>query len=77
MREHRLSSRQSPNLNVLAETKLLGWYLELKFLCSLLGILIQLFGPHAPRELAARVGDLYQRIGTAVQPVEPADRVTV
>lgn len=69
MRRHRLSSRQSPNLNVFAETKLFFQYLELRFLCEMLLVSIQLFGPHALANLASQAGELYQRIGQSLPEV--------
>jgi hypothetical protein len=75
MHNHRLSSRQSVNLDVTAEVKLFLQYLELRFLCGMLLLLIQLFGPHALVNLAAHAGELYQQIGTALPDVGPAVRV--
>jgi hypothetical protein len=66
MRNHRLSSRQSANLNVTAETKLFCQYVELRFLCAVLALLIRLFGPHALIDLASYAGELYQRLGRTV-----------
>jgi hypothetical protein len=66
MRRHRLSSRQSSNLNVAAETRLFFQYLELKLLCEMLLLSIQLFGPHAVVNLATRAGELYQQIGRSM-----------
>ncbi len=66
MRHHRLNSRYSQNVNVTAETKLFGQYLELRFLCGLLIFLIQLFGPHALVDLASYVEELYAQLGRAI-----------
>jgi hypothetical protein len=63
MRNHRLGSRQSTNLNVAAETKLFCQYAELRFLCGMLLLLIRLFGPHALMDMASHAGELYQRLG--------------
>lgn len=77
MREHRLRSRQSSNLNVFAEARLFFLYLELKLLCGFMLVLIHILGPHALADLASRAGGLYQRIarslvevaaGSAVEP---------
>ncbi|MGB2635905.1 MAG: hypothetical protein WAM58_18390 [Candidatus Acidiferrum sp.] len=66
MRNHRLGSRQSTNLNVAAETKLFCQYVELRFLCGMLLLLIRLFGPHALMDVASHAGELYQRLGRAM-----------
>jgi hypothetical protein len=68
MRTHRLSSRQSHNLNVATEANLLIQFLKLQFLCGLLVLLIRIFGPHALQDLATYAGELYQRIGRALPP---------
>jgi hypothetical protein len=62
MRRHRLSSRESANLNAAMETRLFFQYIELRFLCAALLLMIQLLGPHALVNLAAHAGELYQRI---------------
>jgi hypothetical protein len=78
MRLHRLRSRHSANLNVAAEGKLFLQYIELRLLCGLLLLSIQLFGPHALASLASQAGMLYQRIGqslpdlAALTPIDPA-----
>jgi hypothetical protein len=69
MREHRLRSRQSANLSVIAESKLFFYYAELKLLCGLMLVLVRIFGPHALVDLAARAGELYQRIGRSLPDV--------
>ena len=66
MRDHRLVSRQSTNLNVAAETKLFCQYVELRFMCGMMLLLIRLFGPHALTDVASRTGELYQRLGRAM-----------
>jgi hypothetical protein len=66
MRTHRLTSRQSPDLNVATEANLFLEYLKLQFLCGLLMLLIQVLGPHSLNDLAAYAGELYQRIGQAL-----------
>jgi hypothetical protein len=63
MRNHRLGSRQSTNLNVAAETKLFFQYVELRFLCVMLLLLIRVFGPHVLMDLASHAGELHQRLG--------------
>jgi hypothetical protein len=75
MREHRLRSRQSPNLSVGAETKLFWQYFELKLFCASLLLFIQIFGPHALVELASQVGALYQRIGQSLPDVPAASAI--
>ncbi len=77
MRQHRLSSRLSTNLNVAAEARLFFQYVELRLLCGMLLLSIQLFGPHALASLASQAGMLYQRIGqslpdlAALTPLDP------
>jgi hypothetical protein len=66
MRRHRLASRHSPNLSVVDETRLFFEYLELKLLCEMLLVAIQLWGPHAMANLASQAGELYQRIGQSL-----------
>jgi hypothetical protein len=74
MHSHRLNSRQSPNLRVSTEAKLFCQYVQLRFLCGLLLFLIQLFSPHALRDLAFYAGKLYQRIGGALPGAAAIDR---
>jgi len=74
MRNHRLRSRQSSNLNVAVEMKLVFLYVQLRFLCGILLVLIQLLGPHVPVNLAARAGELYQRIGRALSEAGAVNR---
>ncbi|MGB7844030.1 MAG: hypothetical protein WBL63_00315 [Candidatus Acidiferrum sp.] len=66
MRTHRLSSRQSQNLNVAAELILFFHYAKLRFICALLVLLIKSLGPHALSDLARHAGDLSQRIARAL-----------
>jgi hypothetical protein len=66
MRRHRLNSRHSQNVNVAAEAKLFGQYMELRFLCAGLVFLIQLFGPHALVDLASYAGELRGRLGKSM-----------
>ena len=66
MRTHRLISRQSHNLNVATEAGLLLQYLELRSLCSLLVLLISIFGPHALNDLATYADGLYHRLARAL-----------
>lgn len=66
MRAHRLVSRQSHNLEVGTEAKLLFQYFRLRFICGLLVVLIKSFGPHVLSDLAAHAGELYQRMGRAL-----------
>jgi hypothetical protein len=75
MLRHRLNSRYSQNVNVVAETKLVGQYLELRFLCGVLLFLIQLFGPHALADLATYAGKLYERLGSAMPDAKPVSQV--
>jgi hypothetical protein len=74
MRTHRLIARLSHNLDALAEAKLLWQYLELRFICGLLVLLIETFGPHALHDLASYAGELSQLIGRAL-PDATANRV--
>jgi hypothetical protein len=77
MRQHRLSSRHSTNLNVAAEARLFFQYVELRLVCGMLFLSIELFGPHALASLATQAGMLYQRIGqslpdlSALNPIDP------
>jgi len=66
MRNHRLRSRESENLNAAVEAKLFFQYVELRFLCGALIVLIRLFGPHVLVNLAAHAGALSYRIGAAL-----------
>lgn len=75
IRHHRLNSRYSQNVNVVAETKLFAQYLELKCLCGVLEFLIQVFGPHALADLASYAGKLYEQLGRAMPDVKPASHV--
>ena len=63
MRKHRLSSRQSTNLNAATEAKLFWQFVEVKFFCGVLRLLVHVSGPHVLVNLAAHTGALYQRIG--------------
>lgn len=67
MRTHRLISRQSHDLGAAVEANLLFQYVQLRMLFGLLVLLIQTIGPHALNDLAAHAGELYQRIGRAMQ----------
>jgi hypothetical protein len=75
MREHRLQSRHSQNLDVAIETKLLLQYLRLQVVCGLLFVLIRSFGPQAVCTLAAHAGALQQRIARVLQGSSLAARV--
>jgi hypothetical protein len=66
MHEHKLASRYSHNLDAGAEAKLVLQHLRFRLVCGLLTVLIRIFGPHALGDLAAHVGELYQRISKAV-----------
>jgi hypothetical protein len=72
---HRLISRQSHNLDVATETKLLFQYLELRVICALLVFLIRISGPHTLHDLASYAVELYQRIGRALPDTAAANRV--
>jgi len=73
MRKHRLSSRQSTNLNAATEAKLFWQFVELKFLCGVLQLLARVSGPHVLVNLAAHTGTLYQRIGQALPQINAVD----
>jgi hypothetical protein len=75
MRTHRLNARLSRNLDVVAEAKLLWQYLELRFICGLLVLLIEAFGPHALHDLASYAGALSQLIGRTLSDSATANRV--
>lgn len=74
MRQHRLNSRYSRNMNVANETKLFGQYLELRILCGVLVFLIQLFGPHALADMASYAGKVYEQLGRAMPDTRPASQ---
>ncbi len=75
MRTHRLIARLSRNLDAVAEAKLLWQYLELRFICGLLELLIEAFGPHALHDIASYAGDLSQLIGRTLADAAAANRV--
>jgi hypothetical protein len=75
MRTHRLISRLSRNLDAAAEVKLLWQYLELRFICGLLVLFIETFGPHALHDLASYAGELSQLIGRTLPEAAAANRV--
>jgi hypothetical protein len=75
MRVHRLGSRQTQNLNVAAEARLVFQYLEFQFICALLAFLIRIFGPHALNDLAVYAGNLYRLIGHTLLDGAAATRV--
>lgn len=75
MQAHRLASRQSQNLDVGTEAKLLFQYLRLRFICGLLVVLIKSFGPHVLSDLAAHAGELYQGMGRALSEGSLGNRV--
>jgi hypothetical protein len=60
---------------VVAEAKLLWQYLELRFICGLLVLLIETFGPHALHDLASYAGALSQLIGRTLSDSATANRV--
>ena len=76
MRTHRLISRLSRNLDVVAEVKLLWQYLKLRFICGLLVLLIETLGPHALHDLASYAGELSQLIGRTLPDAAATSRVT-
>ena len=75
MRAHRLASRQSQNLDVRTETKLLLQYLRLRITCALLILLIKSFGPHFLSDLAAHASELYRGLGRALAEGSLATRI--
>ena len=72
MQEHKLASRYSRNLDAGTEAKLVLQHARFRLICGLLIVLIRIFGPHALGDLAAHVGELYQRISKVVGPSEIA-----
>jgi hypothetical protein len=66
MHEHRLASRYTRNLDAGTEAKLVLQHARFRLVCGLLMLLIRIFGPHALGDLAAHVGELYQRISKVV-----------
>jgi hypothetical protein len=75
MRTHRLVARLSRNLDVVAEAKLLWQYLELRFICGMLVLLIETLGPHALHDLASYAGELSQLIGRTLPDAAAANRI--
>jgi hypothetical protein len=75
LREHRLASRQSKDLDVSTEAGLFFQYVQLRFLCGLLVVLVRLFGPHALQDLATYAGELQQRIAKALPEGGAANRL--
>jgi hypothetical protein len=75
MRHHRLNARYSQNVNVAAEAKLFGQYLELRFLCGVLVFLIQLLGPHALADLASYTAELHELLGRTMRDVSAVSNV--
>ena len=69
MKRHRLISRQSANLDAGAEVKLFFRYAEIRFLCGTLALLVRVFGPHVPVNLAAHTSEVYQRMGRSLPKV--------
>jgi hypothetical protein len=67
MRRHRLAARQSHNLEVTREVKLLLQYVELRLVCGFLICMIRVFGAHAAGDVAAFAGQLSQTMGAALQ----------
>lgn len=72
MQQHKLASRYSRNLDARTEAKLVLQHAQFRLVCGLLMVLIRIFGPHVLGDLAAHVGELYQRISKAVRPSEIA-----
>jgi hypothetical protein len=66
MLNHRLATRQSPNLDVTREVVLFFQYVELRIICGLLIAFIGIFGPHILGDLAAHASELYRSIGQAL-----------
>jgi hypothetical protein len=75
MRTHRLIARLSRNLDVAAEAKLLWQYLELRFICGLLVLLIETLGPHALHDLASCARELSQLISQTLPDAAAASSV--
>jgi hypothetical protein len=75
MRTHRLVARLSRNLDVVAEAKLLWQYLELRFICGMLVLLIETLGPHALHDLASYAGELSQLIGRTLPDAAATNRI--
>lgn len=81
MRFHRLASRRTKQLQPSLEVKLILYYLELRFVCAGLGLLIFIFDPHSLGMVAAHVGQMAQLIdqmlasaSTAVRVASPENR---
>ena len=72
MQQHKLVSRYSRNLHAGTEAKLVLQHAQFRLVCGLLMVLIRIFGPHALGDLAAHVGELYQRISEGERPSEIA-----
>lgn len=65
MREHTRVSRQSPDLNLATEAKLLAHYLKLVAICDLLILAIQSAGPSRVGSLATYAASLSQSFADA------------
>jgi hypothetical protein len=67
MREHTQAARQSHDLHIATETKLVLLYAELMLICGMLFLAIQAAGPQRVRGLAVYAGALSGRLAQAQQ----------
>ena len=66
MQTHRLQSRQSANLDPAAEGRLFFEFVRLRVLCATLQLTVRALGPHTVIALAARTGELCQRLARSL-----------
>ena len=65
MRQHLETSRRSKDLHVATEAKIFAQYAQLRFLCGILLVSIQLVGPQKLRGVALYAQELTQQLGHA------------
>jgi len=75
MRDHRMASRGSANLQVGRELGLALRWLEFRLICGMLIVLIRLFGPHALKDLATQALEVSKSIGRVLVDSAPANRI--
>lgn len=76
MRQHAELSRRSEDLDFATEIKLFSRYAELRMICGILVLSIELAGPLWLRGLALHVSGLFQRIEQAQEAFHPAAEET-
>lgn len=65
MRQHLETSRRSKDLHVATEAKIFAQYAQLRFLCGILFVSIELVGPQKLRGVALYAQELTQQLGHA------------